>query len=127
MSLVTELCNKLNLTEEQAQGAAGLALNLLKQKLAAADFAKVAKAVPEAPDLQDAAPDTGIVGALAGLAGKFGGQKAEGLGDLAQLATGFAKLNISKETLAQFAPVVIDFLSKKGGKGLKDILLQVLK
>lgn len=127
MSLVTELCNKLNITEEQAQGAAGLALNLLKGKLADADFAKVLKAVPEAPELQGAAPDTGLVGALAGLAGKFGGQKAEGLGDLAQLAAGFAKLNISRETLAQIAPVVIEFLSKKGGAGLKDVLLQALK
>src|SRR5215471_12628267 len=70
--LVGQLVNELGITPKQAQGAAGTLFSLSKTKLSAADFAKVAGAVPGMEGLLKAAPPAGKQSALDVIAGQAG-------------------------------------------------------
>lgn len=54
------------------------------------------------------------------LAGSLGGGSE--LGQLASLAGGFEKLGIKPEMIAEFLPVIISFVEKKGGSTVADLL-----
>jgi hypothetical protein len=126
MELVQQLISNTGVSEEQAQGGAGLLLGLLKDKLSAADFTQVAAAVPDVEDLMASAPegDSGLGGLLGGVASALGGSQ---LGDLASLAGGFSKLGLDADMIGKFAPVVLSFVESKGGEGLAEIVSKVLK
>ena len=126
MELVQQLMQSLSIQEDQAKGGAGLLLKLAQEKLGAGDFAKVAEAVPGAENLiQDAPEGGGLAGAVKGLAAAFGG-KAEGLGDVAGLTSGFSKLGLDSGMIGKFVSVVISFVQEKGGDELKGLLEKVL-
>ena len=128
--LVNMLVSQLGVNEGQAQGGAGLLLNLAKQQLGHADFSKVAEVVPGAQDLIKSAPQPesgggGLMGMVGSLASSLGGGGSE-LGQLAGLVGGFEKLGLKPEMLAQFAPIVLNFVENKGGGEVADLLKGVL-
>jgi hypothetical protein len=126
MELVQQLMQSLGIKEEQAKGGAGLLLKLAQDKLGKGDFAKVAEAVPGAEDLIQEAPEGGgLAGAVKGLAGAFGG-KAEGLGDVAGLTSGFSKLGLDSGMIGKFVSIVVSFIQEKGGDELKGLVEKVL-
>ena len=127
IELVQQLISKAGVSEEQAQGGAGLLFGLLKDKLSAQDFAQVTEAVPDVNDLIAAAPEGGgggLKGMLGGIASSLGMSQ---LGDLASLANGFSKLGLNTEAMERFIPVVMSFVESKGGEGLGQIVGKVLK
>jgi hypothetical protein len=126
MELVQQLISNLGLSEEQAQGGAGLLLGLLKDKLPETDFAQVSGVVPDSEGLIDKAPEAGggLGGLLGGVASSLGGSQ---LGDLASLAGGFSKLGLDADMIGKFVPILLSFLESKGGEDLAGIVSKVLE
>lgn len=130
MELMQLLTQNLGVSEEQAQGGAGLLFKLAKDKLGDGDFQQVASAVPGIDGLMDAAPSGGggLMGALGGIASSLGvGGGGGKLGGLASLAGGFSKLNLDSGMVGKFIPVILSFVQSKGGDTVKNLLAGVLK
>ncbi len=129
MELINELVSKLGVKEEQAKGGAGLIFKLAQEKLGT-EFSAIAQAVPGAAELISGAPKTSGGGAmqlLTGLLGSLGGDKAKGLSDLATLASGFTDLNLDKQMVSQFIPIVLEFVKNKGGEDILGLITKVLQ
>ncbi|MGF1494440.1 MAG: DUF2780 domain-containing protein [Microcoleaceae cyanobacterium] len=126
MELVQMLTSQLGVQEQQAQGGAGLLFQLAKSKLGDNEFAKVAQLVPGVGDMMQMAPNTntGVAGALGGLASAVGGSN---LGNLASLAGGFTELGLNPAMVNQFVPIVTSYVQTKGGAEVGGLLAQILK
>jgi len=127
MELVQQLAAGAGVSEQQAQGGAGLLLGLVKKQLSSGDFAQVAGALPEAQGLIDAAPGGdggGLGGMLGGLAASLGGAE---LGNLASLASGFSKLDMDAGMIGKFVPILLSFLQAKGGDGVASLVGKVFQ
>ena len=126
MELSTMLTQSLGITNEQAQGGAGLLFKLAKEKLGGAEFGQIAGAVPGIEGLIKSAPASGggMGGMLSGLASAVSGAD---LGSVAKLASGFSSLGLNAEMVSKFIPIVLSFVQSKGGDKAKDLLSGVLK
>jgi hypothetical protein len=121
--IVGQLVNELGITPKQAQGAAGTLFGLAKTKLPAADFAKVASAVPNIEGLLKAAPVGDFkVPAIEGLGGQ-----ALGLGAVASVAGPLSKLGIKPEVMAKLAPTLVKAVQSKGGAEVAALLAGAFK
>jgi hypothetical protein len=115
-SLTDTLVKKLGISSEQAQGGAGALFQLAKSKLDAGQFAELSKAVPEMDSLLSAAPkQSGAISGLAGSASSVLGEANNPYGNLAGLASAFKVLNLSPDSVDEFVPVVVDYVSEKSG------------
>ncbi len=126
--LVGMLSSQLGITPKQAEGGAGAVFSYAKSKLTSDNFKKVAKAVPGIDGLIKAAPPAETKGAggmesVSGLASQLGGSA----GAAATLAPAFQKLGIPAETVGKFLPMVVDYVTKKGGASVGNLLGGVLK
>jgi hypothetical protein len=121
MELVDQLTKNLEVSQNQAQGGAGLFFKLAKDKLGGSDFSKVSSAVPDIDSLISAAPASGG-GILAGM-----GKRLVGGSGLASLAGGFSKLGLASGMVGKFAPIILSFVQSKGGDEVKSIMEKVLK
>ena len=126
LELVQQLVSSTGVSEQQAEGGAGLIMGLLKEQLSSGDFSQLADAVPEADGLIDSAPSGG--GGMGGLLGSVAGALGGGeLGNLAKLAGGFSDLGLDSGMIGKFIPVVLSFIQDKGGEGLAGIVASVLQ
>ena len=128
MELVRVLVDSLGVSEDQAQGGAGLLFKLAQDKLGDGEFAQIADIVPGLDDMLAAAPGDGgggLMGAVGGLMSSLGGG-AGNLGALATLAGGFDKLGLDSGMIGRFVPVLLDFVRDRGGDGVADMLGKVL-
>ena len=71
--LVSQLTKGLSISPAQATGGAGALFGLAKSRLSAADFSKVAAAVPGMNNFLKAAPSTDNTSGLSSLAGALPG------------------------------------------------------
>ncbi|MEJ2395118.1 MAG: DUF2780 domain-containing protein [Candidatus Thiodiazotropha sp.] len=126
MELVQQLVAGAGVSASQAEGGAGLLFGLVKEKLSAGEFARVADAVPGVDGLIDTAPETGggLGGLLGGVASALGGQE---LGNIASLASGFSKLDLDAGMIGKFVPIVLDYLQSRGGGDLVSLVKGVLQ
>lgn len=123
--LVGQLVKELSITPGQAQGAAGTLFGLAKTKLNAADFAKVAGAVPNMDGLLKAAPvASSKQSALDLVAGQTG---LGGLGAVAGVASTLSKLGLKPEAIAKLAPALVKAVESKGGAEVATLLQGALK
>lgn len=123
--LIQQLVSSVGINEGQAKGGAGLLFKLAEQKLGG-DFSKITDAIGSVKDLTDAAPESG--GGLAGLAGGLLSAAGAGkLGNLAELAGGFKKLDLDPDMIGKFVPVIMGFLKSKGGDTVAQLIGSVLK
>lgn len=121
--LVGQLVSELGVTPSQAQGTAGALFGVAKSRLSAADFAKVAGAVPNMEGLLAAAPAAGAqAGAIEALAGKAGG-----MGSMAAAAGALSKLGLKPDTIAKAAPTLVKAVQSKGGAEVGALLAGALK
>ena len=126
MDLIQLLTENLGVQDSQAEGGAGLLFQLAKDKLGEEDFAKIADYVPGIENMLSSAPqDSGMLGALGGLASAMGGEAA-GIGNIMGLAGGFSKLGLDSGMIAQFVPIILSFVQNKGGEEIKTLLENVL-
>ncbi len=129
MELVDELTKTLGVSPAQAEGGAGLVLKEAQQKLGSGEFSQIMAAVPALQGLLGKAPSSGggVLGGLGGLASEFGGSAGGSLGEMLTLAGGFSKLGMSSGMAAKFIPIILAFVERKGGSGVKSILVKALK
>jgi hypothetical protein len=112
MDLIQELVKQVGVSETQAKGGAGMLLKLAQSHLSGTETSALANAIPNLNDLIKQTPSSsGAAGLLGALASKMG---AGQLGDLASMAGGLSSLNIDKETIAKFVPVILNFLKSQG-------------
>ncbi|HSE43867.1 MAG TPA: DUF2780 domain-containing protein [Gemmatimonadales bacterium] len=102
-ALTDQLSSKLGLTPAQASAGVGTILAFAKTKLPAADFDKVAAAVPGSTDYLQSAKDAGAV------------SDATPISDVTGLNSALGKLGISPEVAQQLIPQVSDYVSKVAG------------
>lgn len=112
--MIGALSKQFGLTDKQSQGGLGSMLTLAKEQLPAAEFGKVAAAVPGASNYMNLAKSLGAVGTgpltnMAGLVGALG------------------KLGISPSVAAQFVPQAAKLMGTAGGPEIASILGKVFK
>jgi len=123
--LIDRLERQLGVTREQAEGGAGLLLQLAQQKMPAAEFLKVADAIPAISDLIGKSPLAETPcgnGLLVWLSRLFGG-----LGGLRPLADPFEKLGMEKSMIPEFHSLVIPYFHENGGQEAESLLQRVLR
>jgi len=115
--LVGELTRELQITPQQAEGAAGSLFDVAKKGMPAGDWAKVSQAVPGMDGLLKAAPAAaGGPGGVMGMAGGLGGA-----------AAAFSKLGLKPEMVSKAVPVLTKYVSKTGGADIGSLLAAALK
>ena len=116
--LVGELAKELQITPQQAEGAAGSLFDTARKGMPAGDWAKVSAAIPGMDGLLKAAPAMagGGAGAALGMAGGLG-----------SAAAAFSKLGLKPEMVAKAVPVLTKYASKVGGAGIGSLLAGALK
>jgi len=100
-NLTDMLSTQLGLTSDQSKAGVGAILAYAEGKLPAADYQKVASALPNASADVQAAKDAGAV--------------TGPVSDQAGLNAAFSKLGISPDVAAKFVPTVTSYLGKVGG------------
>jgi hypothetical protein len=111
--LVSQLTSSLGLTPTQAIGGAGSLLGLAEENLTDDQFDKVSDAIPGTDALMSQAKSlTGISGTTGGLSGLTGS---------------LSKLGISQDQVNQMVPAITDFVSKKAGPDVGNLLASALK
>jgi hypothetical protein len=121
--LVGQLVGELGITPGQAEGAAGTLFGVAKNRLPAADFAKVASAVPNMDGLLKAAPAADSAAAvLDAVAGK-----SSGVASMAAAAGTLSKLGLKTETIAKLAPTLVKAVQSKGGAEVATLLAGALQ
>ena len=120
--LVGQLTKELSVTPAQATGGAGALFGVAKKRLSAADFSKVAAAVPGMGGFLKAAPSTSN-GGLGSLAGSLPG----GASGLASTAASFQKLGLSPDMVQKFVPILTKFVEGKAGASTAALLAGGLK
>lgn len=100
--LVASVTNAgLGLNSTQAVAGAGALLGLAEEKLAAADWKKIADAIPGTPELISTAKS------LCDISGK--------IGSLGMMANSFSKLGMSSDQVEKLSPAVADYIGKAAG------------
>jgi len=124
--LIAQLVKQLNISEEQAIGGTGALFKLVKEQLAAGDFAKLTAAVGGIESLIGQAPTAeGAAKLLGGFGAMFGGA-AGSAAALGGAASAFKSLGLNSEMIAQFAPIVLTYVQKEGGEAVAPIVQKVL-
>src|SRR6185436_10522657 len=122
--LVGQLVKDLGVTPAQAEGAAGALFGVAKTKLTAADFTKVASAVPNMDGLIKAAPAKDAkTGAMDALLGKT----AASTGGVVAAAGALSKLGLKPETILKLTPSLVKAVETKGGAEVAGLLAGALK
>lgn len=123
--LIELLTQRLKVDERQAQGGAGILFKAAKDKLGGAEFSRMLGSVPGIDGLIKKAPDGGMAGGLlGGLASLAGGSRAA---ILANIVSGFSKLNLSGDDAQKFVPVILDYLQGKVGPDIVSRLEKTLR
>jgi len=122
MGLISQLTNKLGVSDDQAMGGAGALFGLAKKALSSSDFAKVSESIPGMDSLLAAAPKaSGVAEKLGGLGAMMGGDAEKATG-LASVAGSFSKLGLSPEMAGNFVPEILDYAKSSGGEDVMNIL-----
>ena len=111
-SITSLLSSQLGVSEDQAAGGLGSVLTLASEKLSAGEFDQLAELIPGADGYMKSAKD---LGAISGA-----------IGDMDGLMSSLSALGIDEETVAQFVPVVKDYLTKLGGSDIQALIGKVL-
>jgi hypothetical protein len=117
--LIQSLTSQLGITTEQATGGAGALFNMAKSQLTSDEFSQIAAAVPDINTLIAAAP--AITESTSGAVSSMLGSES-GLANLASLATSFSQLGLTSDMIAQFTPIVFDYLQQAGGNNLMEMM-----
>lgn len=135
MSLIEALTQQLGVSNEQAQGGAGLLLQVAQQQLGSGDFDSLKALIPDDLEaLLGAAPSAaagggeGVMGMIGAAAEALGmGETIDKLGGLAALTQGFEQLGLDSEMVTKFISAVMEFLKSQGGEQVVAALQSVLK
>jgi hypothetical protein len=122
IGLVDLLSGQLGITKNQAEAGAGSIFQLAEKNLSVEDFASVAKVIPGIEQMMAAAPKEDVSsGAFGGISSKLG-SASDMLGGMAGLKSSFGKLGLSGDMVGEFVPIILDYVKKKGGERVMNLL-----
>ncbi len=119
-NLIDNLVKETGVNKEQAMGGAGALFEMAEGKMDAGDFKEVANAVPDMQGYLDAVPALGGGTSMLSSA-------ATTLTGMPKVQAQFDKLGISKDKVALFTPVIVNYVEKKGGKLLGGKLMNAFQ
>ncbi len=122
-NVIARLMKELDITSEQAEGAAGLLLQVAQARMPQEDFLQVADSIPAISDIIAKAPRF-VVPARSRLRAKLS-RLLGGLGSLAPLAEPFARLRLEKTTIPQCTAVLLAHFQERGGDRVESHLREV--
>ena len=128
MELIQQLTSALDISEAQAQGGAGLLLHLAKSQLHRDEFAQLTPSIGNIDDLLQAAPSSqgGIGGVMGGMASAPGDATTD-LNNEVSVANGFSQLNLDRNMIQKFVPILLAFVQEQGGDHAKTLLEKGLR
>lgn len=123
LNLISAL-NGLNITPQQALGGTGALLSVAREQMPSRDYASL---VQEVPAVQQLTGNAGL-NQLSSLSGLLGGSSKHQVSDSAQAALGnvqnmadanqaFSALGMDSGLIAQFAPILLQYLGNQGANG----------
>lgn len=119
------LVKQLGITEQQARGGTGVLLRAARDKLGTRHFDELLGGVSGLDQLLGrAAQAGGLGGLLGGITTAVGGNRAA---LLAQIVSGFTRLDMSPEQAKAFVPVILGFLCAKIGPQAGEELERTLR
>jgi len=126
--LVGALAKELQVTPQQAEGAAGALFDVAKKKLPSSDWTKVSEAVPGIDGLLKAAPEVAAAsgGSQGGIGGAVGGAVGTA-GAMSSAAAAFSKLGLKPELVSKAVPILTKYVAKTGGADVASLLAGALK
>jgi len=125
--LVGELAKELQVTPQQAEGAAGALFDVAKKRMPSSDWTKVSDAVPGMDGLLKAAPAVATSGgSQSGVAGGVGGAVGTA-GALGGAAAAFSQLGLKPDMVSKAVPVLTRYVTKTGGADVGSLLAGALK
>ncbi len=117
--LIKLLTSELDISNDQAKGGAGALFNYAKEGLSSEEFDQVSGAVPDM---------AGYLGAIPALGGKSTGvlgKATQTLVGMPAVTAAFDKLGLSQDMVGMFTPLLVNYVDKKGGKAVSDLLTKV--
>ena len=124
--LVNTLTGKLGINQQQALGGVGSIFSLAQQRMNPGDFSTLSNSVPNMNQYLAAVPQAVAPtqsSALLGAAGSLLGGQANTVG---ALAGSFQALNMGPSMIAQFIPVVLQYLQGQNGGAAANSLQRAL-
>ena len=117
--LIGLLTKDLKITDDQAMGGAGALFNYAKESLTPDEFDQVSKSVPDMSGYLNAIP------ALGGKSSGLLGQATTALAGMPAVTAAFEKLGLRQDMVGMFTPILANYVDKKGGKAVGDLLKKV--
>ena len=110
--LTGSMQDRLDISEDQAEGGIGSVLSLAQENLSVDDFSKFSGMIPGATDYMGAAKSLGAVSGP--------------LKDMAGLNGALGKLGMSPDVVSKFVPTLSDLLGQVGGADATKLLQMAL-
>ncbi|HSN72522.1 MAG TPA: DUF2780 domain-containing protein, partial [Steroidobacteraceae bacterium] len=125
--LVSQLINRVGVSEHQARAGTGALLKAAEERMDPAEFEQLLGSVPGVRDLLQAAPQKSATGGLlSGIASMIGGEQSD-VAQATRLLTAFGSLNMGKDEIMKFLPIVTEYLKTHGGENIVDDLRAALR
>jgi hypothetical protein len=118
--LINRLVKDLGVTEAQARGGAGLLFKQAREKLAAADFSRLAAVLPGIEDLVSEIPTARA--SRGDELGKLFSLLRTEPGAPSRVVAGFLKLGLESNMPGKFTRVILAFVESEGGKEVRALL-----
>jgi hypothetical protein len=124
VSLTDLLVQQLGVTQAQAQTGAGALFQLAKTRMQAEAFAQLEQTVPGVQSMIQAAQQVQQRSTLGGLGGMSSvpGVTGSTAGNLLSTAALFQQQGMSANMVQQFIPVMVDYVTAKGGNVMANSL-----
>ena len=120
--LVSLITDELDISSSEARGGAGAIFAYAEDNLDDYDFDRIAEGIPDMDGLLDAAPEvdenSGMGRASDVLGGVFGGA----MGGRAYLVESFDELDMDRDMISEFLPIVYDYVEDVSGERAMEML-----
>lgn len=117
--LIKLLTSELSISDDQAKGGAGALFNYAKEGLSSDEFDQVSKTVPDMSGYLNAIPS--LSGGGTGMLGKA----TQTLVGMPAVTAAFEKLGLSQDMVGMFTPILVNYVDKKGGEAVGNLLKKV--
>ncbi len=119
--LVSLITDELDVSSFEARGGAGAIFAFAKYSLNSYEFDTIAEGIPEMDDLLDAAPEVDDDSRLGRISDKLNVFDSS-LGGRAYLADSFDELDMDRDMVTEFLPIVYDYVEDASGERAMELL-----
>ncbi len=119
--MVSLITDELDVSSSEARGGAGAIFAYAKYSLDSYDFDTIAEGIPEMDSLLDAAPEVDDDSRLGRISDKLNVFDSS-LGGRAYLADSFDELDMDRDMVTEFLPIVYDYVESASGERAMELL-----